>query len=288
MKKLALLAMSSVFAVSAIAQTQNAKFNEVFFNPPGTDDNKEFVELIGAGSLTGLTLLSIDGDGASAGVIDQAISLNSLSFGTNGLLLLRDAQTNIAWVDEFQAAQAGPSAGTNVTVGDFAPDLENGSNTFVIVSGFTGAVGNDLDTDNNGTVDTATPWSSVLDAIGVTENDGAANFEYATGFGFFGFAALAFTPDAVFRIRDGQGNNWVGMDVNGVVGGNYPADLLEVAFQANYNPAVDLAATFAGGQGATPGGINEILKQEPVPEPASLAALGLGAMALIRKRRNRK
>jgi uncharacterized repeat protein (TIGR01451 family) len=58
-----------------------------------------------------------------------------------------------------------------------APDLavdpnfeNNDSFTHLLVEGFSGANGDDLDTDNDGTLD-VTPWTSVIDAVGLVEDD---------------------------------------------------------------------------------------------------------------------
>src|SRR5262245_4681493 len=140
-----LCAATALLAVCGSTTRAAIIINEVLVNPAGTDNGFEFVELKsttgGVEAMTGLTLLVIEGEGTATGVIDQAISLNAFSTGTTGLFLQRDAATVLV---------PAPAAGTTVTVADFAPDLENGSQTFVLVSGFSGAVSTDYDVDNNG------------------------------------------------------------------------------------------------------------------------------------------
>ena len=53
-----------------------------------------------------------------------------------------------------------------LTLADFDP--ENGTITLLLVTGFTGALGTDLDTNNDGVFD-STPWTNILDSIGVTD-----------------------------------------------------------------------------------------------------------------------
>ncbi len=144
-------------------------------NPPGSDDGYEYVEISGPAStqLTNIWLISIDGDGNASGVVDQAIDLSTYSTGSNGLLLLRDA--SIAYVPT-------PSPETTIIVSDFIPDLENGTNTFALVVSFTGAVGNDLDTDDDGDLETM-PWTSEEDAIALEDPNGVNN-QYADDLGF--------------------------------------------------------------------------------------------------------
>jgi len=44
--------------------------------------------------------------------------------------------------------------------------LENGSITLLLVKNFTGSLGNDLDTDEDGVFD-VTPWDMIVDAVAV-------------------------------------------------------------------------------------------------------------------------
>ncbi|MGE3240188.1 MAG: PEP-CTERM sorting domain-containing protein [Pirellulales bacterium] len=237
--------------------------NEIGIDLPGTDNGQEFFELKsttnGVESLSGLHLLSIEGDGASAGTIDQAISLGSFSTGTNGLFLWRDAATVLS---------PAPHPATVVNVADFSPDLENGSNTFVLVSGFSGAVGNDLDTNDDGMLD-STPWTSVVDSIGLAENDGAANrFYLGTGFA----ANPTFNPDALIRLSDGS---WFAADVTGASPGPYAFDPAETE---NLSGAAVSIATFDITT-LTPGNVN------PIPEPTTALLLGLATLAVAAGRR---
>ena len=135
--------------------------NEVFGNPPATDDSREFIEIrntLGAGPLTDMWLLEIEGDGTSAGTVDNAINLSSLQTGANGLLMIGHLYgtngttpwTTLVHADTKLADMARPGATT----------IENGNNTFMLVAGFTGAVATDYDVDNDGVIDTPAPWTS--------------------------------------------------------------------------------------------------------------------------------
>jgi hypothetical protein len=164
------LAMLFIAAFSSNSQT----IRTVFYNPPGTDDGTEYVEILHTPSttLTGLTLIEIDGDATTSGNINSAINLNTYTTGSNGLLLIRDAATVLS---------PAPSPATSVVVFNFAPDIQNGTGTFLIVSGFSGAVGNDLDAGNDGTLD-AFPWTSVLNVVSVTDGT-VGDSQYADDFG---------------------------------------------------------------------------------------------------------
>jgi MYXO-CTERM domain-containing protein len=259
-----LFAAALVAALAGSAQA-SVRFSEIFLNPAGTDNGQEFIELRGTAgfSLNNLWILSIDGDSTSSGVVDQAINLSAFSLGTNGLFLWRDAASVID-ADPAPGVQ-GPSVGTSVTSADFNPDLENGSNTFVIVSNFTGAVGTDLDANNDGIIDAALPWSSVIDAIALIENDGATNYGFAAALG-----GVNFGPNAGYNadlLALGADNVWYGGDTLGAAPGFYAFD-----------PARN-SGGFTGNDGATPGILNTI------PTPGALALLGMGGLIAARRRR---
>lgn len=262
---LAALCMSLAFSNAAHAAIQ---LNEIFINPPGTDGGLEFIEFKsttgGVESLSGLTLLILEGDGSSLGSVDAVLNLGSFSTGTNGLFLWRDAATVLS---------PAPNANTTLNVADFNPDIENGSNTYLIVSGFTGALNADLDTDNNGVLD-VTPWTSVVDAIGFLENDTGANVSYSGSLGFANFAANAgFNPDALVRMTDGS---WISMDVSGSGNGpfNFDNGLTGPGNRTQDISGAALDTSLLDINYLTPGDINPSV----VPEPSTLA---LGAMGLI-------
>jgi hypothetical protein len=251
--------LSVVAAVAAFAGVASAsvRINELFINPPGTDNGFEFFELKGSPSfsLSGIWLLAIEGDGTSAGVVDVAIDLTGFSLGTNGLFLQRDAATVL---------NPAPASATTVRVSDFNPDIENGSNTYLLVRGFTGAIGNDLDTNNDGTIDVALPWTSVLDGIALIENDGTANVGYADDFGFTNFGPNAgFNADALVR---GADDVWYGMDVLGSGNGPFTFDTTRMAPSA-------LEGTL------TPGSENII------PAPGAIVMAGIAGLVIAGRRR---
>lgn len=186
-------------AAASIAFSQ-VRFSEIFVNPPlggaGGDNGREFIELISDTpnfQMTDLWIVIIEGDGALvAGTIDQALPLGVHSTGSNRLFLWRDAAIDLIPV---------PDPATTVHVEDFNPDIENGANTYLIVRGFTGSVGVDLDLDNDGILDFQ-PWTEVLDAVGW--QDGNTGRLYAEQLGGVEFRGLgSFTPDAYILLSNG-------------------------------------------------------------------------------------
>ena len=139
--------------------------SEIRIDQPSTD-NDEYFELGGAAgtALDGLTYLVIgDGTGGS-GVIENATDLTGSVISASGF---------------FVAAEGTFSFGT----ADLTTDLnfENGDNvTHVLVFEFSGANGDDLDTDDDGILD-ATPWTSVVDLIALVQEPnppGGTEFHY--------------------------------------------------------------------------------------------------------------
>ncbi len=128
--------------------------SEVRINAPsGVPGNGEYFELSSAVTNVSLDRLSLVvlGDGAAtlgSGVVEEVVSLDGLTMNGN----------------YFVVAQTGQEVAMN-------PDLErtlafeNSDNvTFLLVSDFTGSEGDDLDTDDNGELDTR-PWGALIDGV---------------------------------------------------------------------------------------------------------------------------
>ncbi|TWT78230.1 hypothetical protein Pla123a_10200 [Posidoniimonas polymericola] len=115
----AVLAAVGVAALAAAA-TPTIRFSEYLLDAPGTDGGREFIEISGPpnASLDGLSIIEIEGDGGSAGIIDGFFDLTGLTLGSNGLLLLRDEPIiPISGVGDVPAVLAPtPAAETNVEV----------------------------------------------------------------------------------------------------------------------------------------------------------------------------
>lgn len=254
---------AAALAVAAVASPRaSAQFHlsELLLNPPGTDNGQEAIEIVGPAStaLTGWSLVIIEGDGTGAGVVDVVLPLDAFSTGADGILLLRDAATVIA---------PGPCT-TAVFVNDFAPDIENGSNTYLLGNGTPPAATTDLDSDNDGTLNAgALAGFTVSDGVTILENDGAANVGYADDLGFAvlgpfaGPVPDAHTPDAAYRLFDTGGSpaTWLGGDVAGTnPGGPYAfAGLSGEVFGFPCIPAVDLALSLGCANGTLADGDND-------------------------------
>ena len=154
--------------------------NEFVFNHTGSDTH-EFVEIVGDSSTdySSFTVLEIEGDsGASTGVIDGVFAL-------------------------------GVTDGGGYFASGFLSDMiENGTVTLLLVEGFSGSAGDDLDTDDDGNLD-VTPWTRVVDDVAITDG-GVSDEEYSSTVLASGFDGVGFTPGGASRIPDGADTDSVG------------------------------------------------------------------------------
>ena len=188
---LVVLAFLVTFVASGTtsAQTTDISINEIRIDQPSTD-NDEYFELAGnaGASLDGLTYLVI-GDGASAdgsGVIENVTDLSGQTIGSTGFFVAAESS--------FTLGSADLVTGLN---------FENSDNvTHLLVAGFSGASGDDLDVDDDGTLD-VTPWTEMLDLIALVEEENPpSSTEYHYGppsVGPDGF----FVPGHAYLCEDG-------------------------------------------------------------------------------------
>lgn len=213
--------------------------NEFVANHVGTDVY-EFVEVVGqtGADYSTYALLQLEGDGTGAGLIDSVFQLGT--FDAAGL-----------WTTGFL---------NNV--------LENGSMTLLLVQAFTEAAGVDLDTNNDGVLD-STPWGRIVDAIAVSDGTVGDHF-YTTLVLSPGFGGSAFTPGGASRIPNGTDTDSV-------------SDWMLNDFDLAGIPSFPGTLT-AGEALNTPGAAN---RTSNVPEPTTFAlfALGLAGLGAVRRKK---
>ena len=242
MRHLKWLLMTMVFFL-VFSQSAQASLviNEFSASTVGTDF--EFIELFGAPSTNygAYSILEIEGDvGSAAGVIDEVIAVGT----TNALGY---------WLASLSANS-----------------LENGTISLLLVLNFTGALNNDLDTNNDGSFDVA-PWDSIVDSIAVNDG-GAVDLTYGVPvLGVF-YDGLPFAPGGASRIPNGidtdTASDWMRNDfdlagIPGYVGTLGPGE----AFN-------------------TPGAVNK--PHASVPEPTTMLLFSLGLVGLAGVRRKFK
>jgi hypothetical protein len=166
MRGLASIIVATGIALGATAQV---RITEAMINPPGSPDaGREFIEIQSCQpnfSLQGYWLIGIDGEWLfNPGNIHWAIDLSAYSTGSNGLLLVRDGEAVL---------QPPPAAETTVVVipnAFTAASMGNDSYTVALVRNFTGAPGDDIDTNDDGVIDNVL-WSAALHAFGWEDDE---------------------------------------------------------------------------------------------------------------------
>ena len=207
------------------------RLRELLVNPLGADRGQEFIEISGppGASMSGISIVVIEGDatatsGTQKGRIDNALNLGSHAIGQSGLMLLRDG---IGIIDCDPGPDvAGPFASTTTVIfassatqsgfGNGSVGLENSSSTVLLVVGFSGAVGQDLDQNNDGILDTL-PWAAVLDAVSVINTSTGPISQavgYAPQFGGVTLSALATGFEIPMLVRREDGS-WITAPVIG-------------------------------------------------------------------------
>jgi len=177
-------------------ESGDVRLNEIRIDMTGTD-TLEFIELSGTpgAGLTDLSIVII-GDGAStlgSGVVERVRSLAGFAIPTDGTLLVGNPAVNP------DVGNGGGTGGANL-----ASDwIENSDNiTIMVVRGWTGTLGGDLDTNDDGQFD-LTPWVEVVDTIALIESSVVppSGTEYAYGTNRIGPDG-PFVPGHVWRCQD--------------------------------------------------------------------------------------
>jgi hypothetical protein len=158
----AAIAFTLILSLTGIRSAQAQLINELRIDQTGTDVD-EYFELVGppGANLAGLYYIVI-GDEATAalcGVVECVVDLGALSV------------TTIPADGLFAAAKCTTCGliGYDVTGVDSIV-FENSDNvTHALVRDFTGTLGQDLDPNDDGTLD-LTPWSEMLDCVALIED----------------------------------------------------------------------------------------------------------------------
>jgi hypothetical protein len=150
--------------------------NEIRSDQSGTDFS-EYFELFGAPgeSLDGLTYLVLGDPGS--GTIEVALDLSGGLIPEGRLYLVAESSFENLAGQAFEGTVPDRLASLN---------FENDDNvTHLLVSGFTGANNDDLDTNDDGRLD-VTPWDALVDGVALIEEPNppaGTEFEYGTDLG---------------------------------------------------------------------------------------------------------
>lgn len=165
---------NSSTAVNICGADLQLKINEFSASTTGTD--VEYVEIYGEPDtdLSAYTVLEIEGDaGSYTGVITEVIAIGTTD--ANGFYLA-DLPAN---------------------------SLQNNTLTLLLVENFTGALNDDIDTDDDGVIDDPAPWDAIVDSVAVADG-GVSDLTYGVpvlGPNYDGVSSFA--PGGASRIPDG-------------------------------------------------------------------------------------
>lgn len=235
-------AATAALALAALAGSASAaiRINEVRADNPSADIN-EYFELAG---LPGESLANhwyiVIGDGTGgSGVVEAVIPLSG-SIPTDGYFLAAE-DTHTIDPGEIDLSLSGAGNGLN---------FENDDQyTHLLITGWTGALNADLDTNDDGVLD-STPWASVVDSVAFV-GEGSDRVYSSTQ---IGPDPIKLTPWHLYRFPNGTGG-WL-------------FDSIDVA--ANNDPSNYTSDT--------PGTRN-------LPSPGAMALLGMGGLLAARRRR---
>ena len=200
--------------------------NEFVFNHTGSDIN-EFVEFYSTPNtdLSNYWLLAIEGDTGTSGIIDAAIQLGTTD--ANGFYTLPFSNNA----------------------------FENGSQSLLLVSNFTGTTGTDLDTNDDGLLD-LTPWDEIFDSVAVNDG-GAGDQNYSETVLTVNYDGQPFVPGGASRIPNG-------------VDTDSPSDWTRNSFGGAGLPAFPDAVAVDGEALNTPGAVNEVYEEPVTPGPVTV------------------
>ena len=189
-----------------VPNTTPLVINEIRIDQPGADEG-EFFELGGVPgtALDGLTYIVIgDSEAGGSGVVEAVVNLDGQLIQDDGLFAAGEATNPFVGSLDLMGPFGSPGGLLN---------FENSDNvTHLLVSNFTGTDGQDLDTDDDGVLDT-TPWDEVVDSVALIETLDSGEQVYSdTQVGPDG----TFVPGIVFRDPDIFGNFAIGEFTFGV------------------------------------------------------------------------
>ncbi|MGH7151849.1 MAG: hypothetical protein ACREIU_14180 [Planctomycetota bacterium] len=234
------LAAAGCAAFTAPPAPSQIRISEIRIDEPGPGlDPNEYVELAGppGASLDGLTYLVL-GDTTAAplgsGVIESVIKLSGNVIPPSGFFVVAEPSftlgtANLTKVLEFE---------------------DNDNVSHLLVSGFSGADEDDLDTDDDGVLD-VTPWTSVIDRVAaIRQNNPPSSTEWHYGPPVVGPVGTS-APAHVFR--NGASavlSSWnIGATPLGVTdspGAPNPAPTVSIAVGGTQRLALDAGPGFAG------------------------------------------
>lgn len=207
--------------------------NEFLANHVTTNEN-EFIEVLGTASTDYSTysVLQLEGDNVGDGTArGQIVSVTPIaSTDANGL-----------FVTPFMDSV-----------------LDNDSMTLLLVELFSGSIGDDLDTDDDGTLD-VTPWTRIVDDVAVLDSD-AMDQAYSVVILTSSFDNGTDTVPGASRIPNGTDTDTT-------------ADWVRNDFDGAGVPALDPGTPELGEAFNTPGAANDVVEESDLPFMCGVPAM---------------
>ncbi|MEO0601351.1 MAG: hypothetical protein AAF211_07940, partial [Myxococcota bacterium] len=221
-----LVAAAAVTPLLAAGQAGAAlQFTEFLVGGTGTENT--FFEFT-AGSTAdlgpGAALLVINGSESSAGLIDQVLDLN-IDFSPSSGNTFPSNNLFFAQSGEITNAQPGDQTGANPFLpapsadtfflggGPFFFPVTSPSATYILAQGFTGAVGDDIDSNNDGTIDASIGWTAD-DAITLLDSSNNLADQVSSG-ATPAFTSVAYADDFGGIVFDQTFDENVGISPDG-------------------------------------------------------------------------
>ncbi len=231
-------------ACLAIAGAANAVvINEWVSNDISGDDH-EFIELCGnpGESLDGLTIVLVEGEGASSGLIDNIISLNGYSVGATGYFVVGDAAVN----PDLELADGW---------------IENGGNNILLLADFDAGlypIGTDIDADGDCVADFSI--GTVVDGVGygIPDSGDCMTYYGITGVGPDG----SYDPAGGARCDDcdAVGGEWYIICLNGTESTGSGCTVEDGYYVSYATPGATNACSTVANQESTWGGVKDMYR----------------------------
>lgn len=164
-------------------------------------DNDEYFEVHGspASSLAGWWFVALGDSGTDpAGVVEMAIDLSAWSCGANGYFVAHEATFGGTAFSGHTLSVDAAGAHATIGTGDSLNFENSDTVTYMLVRGFTGTVGMDLDAGNDGVLD-AMPWLELADSIALVRTGSVDPVYSSTQLGPVDLTATGGMPPHAWR-----------------------------------------------------------------------------------------
>ncbi len=166
MSRTAIVRVAAILLVACSITTpahSQVRITELRIDQPGVDSD-EYLEISGPpGEHLASHTYVVIGDGAGgSGVIEMALDLGSLTIPSDGVAFVAEDAFSLGPVPDMQADLA----------------FENSDNvTHLLVTGFSGSAGMDIDVDDDGLLDD-TPWTQTIDCVSILDSSDSGDRVY--------------------------------------------------------------------------------------------------------------